>query len=165
MALVLNGSGTIAGLSAGGISDAGAIADAAMGAGAVLQVVQATTTTSFSTTSTSFVDSGFSASITPTSASSKVLVMFNGRLYVNAAGAEGAISIYRSGTPIWTGYTVFNSGAHIATHQSAVFLDSPATTSATTYALYMRASGGGFSLLPNGTNDGIATITLMEIAA
>ena len=135
-------------------------------AGSVLQVVQATTTTSSSTSSTSYVTTGFSASITPKFATSKILVNFNGRIYLNTAANEGSISIYRGGSSIWGGNSVFNSAGGIAAQQSINYLDSPATTSSTTYTLYIKIAGAGAIIfMPNGAADGIGTITLMEIAA
>ena len=64
MPIAINGSGTVTGISTGGISDAKAVADAAMPAGAILQVVS-TTKTDTASTSSSFADTGLSASITP----------------------------------------------------------------------------------------------------
>jgi hypothetical protein len=133
-------------------------------AGVVLQVVQATTTTAFSTSSNSYVTTGFSASITPKFSTSKILVNFNGRIYVNTTGNEGSISIYRGGSSIWGGNSVFNSAGGIAAQQSINYLDNPSTTSSTTYTLYIKTAGGAVILMPNGASDGIGTITLMEIA-
>ena len=75
MPVVVNGSGTVTGISTGGISDTKAVADAAMPAGAILQVQSTTKTDTFSTASTSQVDiTGFSVNITPISSSNKILV-------------------------------------------------------------------------------------------
>jgi hypothetical protein len=57
--------------------------------------------------------------------------------------------------------TVYNSGAAIAAQQSIWVYDSPATTSATTYTIYM-ASGTG-TLNPNGGTDGPYSLNLWEI--
>jgi hypothetical protein len=64
-------------------------------AGKVLQFVQATSTSAFSTSSGTPVTTGFSASITPTSSTSKILAVFNGRIYTPSAGVETRIEIWR----------------------------------------------------------------------
>ena len=81
MPISINGSWTISGISTGGISNTKAVADAAMPAGSILQVVHVTKTDHFSTTSTSFTDvTGMAASITPTSASSDIIIRFDVQL-------------------------------------------------------------------------------------
>ena len=69
MPLTLDGNGDIAGLVAG------ALPANVIGAGAVLQVVQATTTTAVTINTNTYTDTNLTASITPTSATSKVLVL------------------------------------------------------------------------------------------
>ena len=78
MALTLDGNGTMT-VGNGDITGlvAGALPSTVIGAGAVLQVVSSTLTTSTSSTSTTDVSIGLSASITPSSASSKIFVMYN----------------------------------------------------------------------------------------
>tara|TARA_B100001248_G_C27270173_1_gene402703 strand:- start:285 stop:854 length:570 start_codon:yes stop_codon:yes gene_type:complete len=78
MPIAINGSGTVTGISTGGISDTKAVADAAMPAGSILQVVHVTKTDHFTTTSTTYTDvTGMAASITPTSANSEIIVRFD----------------------------------------------------------------------------------------
>jgi hypothetical protein len=142
------------------------IPKAALPTGSVLQVVQATSTTSFSTTSASMVATGISASITPTSSSSKILVRMTVQVASSASGA--GIAIYRSTTSIWSPSTSDGSGFYgiypaIICLNNLEYLDSPATTSSTTYNLYMASRSGASSTV--GTNSAGTVITLMEIAA
>ena len=147
----------------------------------VLQVVQTTKTDTFTTTSTSKVDiTGMSVSITPTSSSSKILViasinyggtdynyycdLLRGSTVLNAP-ASGVNPCTVSLTGITTaGYAPIYSG-------NISFLDSPATTSSTTYKLQIACQSSGTFYLNrsnrNGASDSVcsSTITVMEIAA
>jgi hypothetical protein len=145
---------------------AGGAARANWGAGGVLQVVNATGTSALSTTSSTPVSLGFTASITPTSSTSKILVQFYGRVYRVTAGAESLVQIWRGGSSIQGGYTVYTNTTAIATLQTLIVLDSPATTSSVTYSLYGAIAGGGSTIInPNNSGDGIYGFVLMEIAA
>ena len=138
------------------------------GAFRVLQVVSANTATGSGTTTSSgsFVATGLTATITPTSASSKILIMFSqGNRKTNAnAGTEAQSKIYRGASAITntisTCYT--NSTLELRVMASYSYLDSPATTSATTYTIYGNNGGAGtasFDFFCSGS------ITLMEISA
>ena len=150
--------------------------------GTVLQVVSTTLTTSFSTSSTSMVDvTGLSLSITPTSASSKVLITVN---MSASAGAGGAVLFYqmvRGSTAIGIGttgganYNVTGAmySGDASTNQNFIYpssqlLDSPATTSATTYKIQISSNNGAQAVYVNKRSDNyvsaISTITAMEIA-
>ena len=148
-------------------------------AGNVLQVVQATYSTVASTTSGTFQDTGLSASITPTSSSSKILVLTSMyyQSYVtsgNARDTGGSFRFVRASTNIWTptNVTAYIDGGTGATLSfvpvnvwNLSYLDNPATTSATTYKVQFYAiSGSTMSINPGGSN-APSTITLMEIAA
>jgi hypothetical protein len=135
------------------------------GAGGVLQVVNATGTAALSTSSATPASLGFTASITPTSATSKILVQFYGRVYRAGAGAESRVQIWRGGASIQGGYTVFTASTSIAALQSVIVLDSPATTSSVTYSLYGSNTSGAMYVNPNSADDGIYGFVLMEIAA
>ncbi len=114
------------------------------------QVVSTLKTDSFSTTSTTFVDvTGVSVTITPSSASSTVLVIVSGVVGSNATDNFTPINLLRGSTNIAqsTGSTNFNQtlAPHITSTSltqpfSIVFLDSPATTSATTYKIQLRSN-------------------------
>jgi hypothetical protein len=139
--------------------------------GKVLQVVSATVTGSTSTTSGSFVDSGLTATITPSSASSKILVMVSmptGATYRSGSGttAYGSYALVRGATQInqaEMGVLNFatSGGFNIYTQPNFIHLDSPATTSATTYKVQYKSSVQIY------INDGTGTtsISLLEIGA
>jgi hypothetical protein len=150
----------------------------------ILQVVSATKSDTFTTTSTSFVDvTGFSASITPTSATSKILVLYN----LSGMQSDGALShsrLMRGATAINIGDAasarnrstsdlLSNTSSGVGTTSAGSFLDSPATTSATTYKMQVCTSGSGTTYVNRSATDSdvfnrsrtVSTITLMEIGA
>ena len=103
MPIAINGSGTVTGISVGGLPDgivdtdmiaAAAVTAPKRGPGAILQVVQHSFTTGqFTTTSNSYVDvTGFTQAITPTAASSKILVMLSCQVQTNPSGTYVTIS-------------------------------------------------------------------------
>ena len=119
-------------------------------AGKVLQVVQTVKTDTYSMSSGTFTDvTGLSVSITPSATSSKILVLvdlkFNGR-----AGLVSAHSrLMRDSTAIYVGDAAGNrqratsnavGDQEFVTAANSVFLDSPATTSSTTYKVQVRAN-------------------------
>ena len=170
MALVLDGNGTMT-VGNGDITGlvVGALPSNVIGTGAVLQVVNATTIAAISTSSTSFVTTGFSLSITPSSSSSKVFLLVNGGGGFNGdTGRSIWSTIYRGATNlgdatyglerIWSA-----SGATIAPHSMSV-LDSPATTSSTTYTCYFKSSAAA-NVDFSAADRGIISFTAMEIAA
>jgi len=135
-------------------------------AGTVLQVVNATLATAGSTTSTSFVDTGLTATITPKKASSKILVTAHlSGIFNQTQGQFLLAQLLRDATAIGeiagaTGYS--QSGGQSGGGAASIsYLDSPSTTSATTYKLQARVSGGA-SFWSN--NNSISSITLMEVA-
>ena len=81
MPIAINGSGTVTGISVGGLPDGCVDTDTlatSVTRGKILQIVQATKTDTFSDTSTNFVDvTGLSVSITPTISDSKILLQCN----------------------------------------------------------------------------------------
>jgi hypothetical protein len=160
------------------------IAKSVLPAGSVLQVVQGTTSTEVSISGTTYTDSGLSASITPTSATSKILVLVNQQVYHYAVSSTSILSgvrLLRNSTAILEPHTdgtgplepyleiigssqIYNSFRH-----NINFLDSPATTSSVTYKTQgrLRNTGGGRVLTFQTANtiNGTSTIILMEIAA
>jgi hypothetical protein len=139
-------------------------------AGAVLQVVSTTKSDVFTTTSGSYVDvTGLATTITPSSSSSKILVIAN-ISYSASNGRDGNFQILRNSTVIPTGVTgsVLNgvySYSMFSLAQS--YLDSPATTSATTYKIQVYVSAETIFINRRAldtTFTGQSTITLMEIA-
>ena len=149
--------------------------------GSVLQVVNALTNTAFSTTSTSLVDvTGLTVSITPTSSSSKILVIVN--LFLGESNSTISIwqlvrnstniAVGSGGTFNSTGAYVPDSGANASGSLASLginYLDSPATTSATTYKIQMLSNNGSAVYVNRRGNDtyavGTSGITIMEIAA
>ena len=140
-------------------------------AGCVLQVVNATYGVSLSTTSATYIDTGLTASITPSSATSKILVVVNmadvGKYGGTSTGGYGKTNIVRNSTQLiefskqfgYTGNTDSNSVGSV----SSSYLDSPATTSSTTYKIQYALLGSG--TLEINASSSTSTITLMEIAA
>ena len=146
------------------------------GGGKVLQVVQATYSTSVGIASTTRADSGLSASITPSSASSKILVMISQQTCVVRSGdaIKGSVYLMRNSTDILPsdqapGFTFSGSSyAEARTVWTYNYLDSPATTSSVTYKTQGKvnntANGGMIYFQLQGT-DGPSTMILMEIGA
>lgn len=147
---------------------------AAGGGGKVLQVVNATVSTQASTTSTSFQDTGLTATITPTSSSSKVLVMLlqNGVAKTNDGGVR--LKLFRDATDLgqfqasaaYTNSTAWSDVGSVGFN----YLDTPATTSATTYKTQFRSGSSSATayvqLIGANTADmAISSIVLMEIGA
>ena len=148
------------------VANAG-IATTKLGAGAVLQVVQATDQTTRTTTSTSFVTGSntLSVSITPSSASNKILIYVSHYAY-NSGGNNCCSTIFRGATDLGgtNGFALMSSGNGIVDVNSFYsFLDSPNTTSSTTYQVYFKTTNAiTTSYICNGNLK--ATIIAMEIA-
>jgi len=138
---------------------------AAIATGKVLQVVQGSNSTQMSTTSTSLVDTGLTASITPSSSSNKVLII------VDAQGQFGSNTgfgnaIVRGSTAIFqtNNYSNYDSDStQTNTRASYCYLDSPSTTSSTAYKLQVLVYNPGTVIQNDGNNK--TTMTLMEIEA
>jgi hypothetical protein len=148
------------------------------GGGKILQVVSATYATATTTTSTSFVTTNLAATITPTSATSKILVLTQSEVEKGRGTTTGdtdvmVSAIYRGGSAVWTGSSSLrvripvttNSSPNVLidTVQSLVYLDSPATTSATTYTVYFKIDSDGNATYHNGNST--SSIILMEVGA
>ena len=151
-------------------------------AGAVLQVVSTTKTTVFTMSSATFATvTGLTATITPSSTASKILVMatIQGVGTDQANAGETGYQIVRDTTAIavntdasggkFTGQlSRRNTGSSAASVFSATnFLDSPATTSAITYAIQVRNASAG-TVYVNRDVDGtgsVSSITLFEVSA
>jgi hypothetical protein len=158
----------------------------AMPAGSVLQVISVTKTDFFSTASSSYVDvTGVSATITPRSTLSKILVTITGGCASSGSpNGFGYGVILRGSTQIGIGDSrgpaqrttmdlAFGNPAaivEIAKPFAVTLLDSPATTSATTYKLQVRSTvnslgiGGSWSTSDGNRSNLPTIITLMEIA-
>ena len=132
----------------------------------VVQVVEVQNTTSSSTTSTSFVDSGLSASITPKFSTSKILCQISAGIGNTGTSADIVIQVLRGSTQVLECARLsFNTGGHGNAQQFFQVLDSPSTTSATTYKVQMKADGGTTRLNDSASNgNGSSSIVLQEIA-
>ena len=149
------------------------ISDLGLPAGSVLQVVQTTSASSLTTTSATFVTLNLAATITPSSASSKILMLFTTGAQ-NTTGSNGTIiTLYRGsiatgtnlGDSTWGfgNFGVNNAPADsLISPFSIVYLDSPNTTSATTYTPAGRAGSGTNLITSFGGSRG--SFILMEIA-
>jgi len=200
MAIVISGTaGTISGISTGGLPDgcvdadtlgtdsvtaaklkSDAITTGDLPSGSVLQVVNGSTSTGVATTTTgTYIDTGITATITPSSTSSKILVLVNicgiwrnsgqsyNRMGIRILRGSTAIGGAGSGNEAlaqhWAGDTVDHrlAGAMYSTY------DSPSTTSATTYKVQFQAevvsSGTGLAVQKD-SNSGESNIFLYEIA-
>ena len=146
-----------------------AVNTALAGSGGVLQVVNATYSTQSSTTSTSYIDTGLTASITPSSSSSKILVIVHQTGIGKVAGGGGyriAINLLRGSTQL----TQFELGSaytsssliNIIGGTGVCYLDSPSTTSSTTYKTQYKGFDGG--TVYTQYDSCTSSITLMEIA-
>ena len=164
--------------SGGTITNSGSMS----GFGKVLQVVQTHKSDTFTSTSTSFADiTGLSASITPSSASNKILVL----VHISGVGVPGTTQVFcqlnRDGSAIGVGDAAGNrtqtSGSTMLVNDSNSiatnafnYLDSPSTTSSITYKIQMKVSAStGYINRSLGDTDsagrprGTSSITLMEI--
>jgi hypothetical protein len=142
------------------------------GGGKILQVIQGTTTASTVSTSTSFVDSGLSASITPSATSSRIIVI----VYHPACGITGSsatgmtFNIMRNSTQISFDSDNFLCGA-TSYSQYRIFpfnisiVDSPSTTSAITYKTQLQAVSSSNTIGINTFGTGVSRIILMEVSA
>ncbi len=151
------------------------------GGGKILQVVQTYYTTIFSSTSTSYVDVGLSATITPSSTSNKILILT--QLSVGCSSTNSvSFRLYNGSSEITaaTNANVTNGGALIAAinHPSGAqydidqipnnFLYTSNTTSATTIKVYGKTDDGTFYINRYGYSTSVgggSSITLMEVGA
>ena len=135
------------------------------GAGKVIQAVVGTSGAAY-TTSTSYVTTGMSVSITPTSATSKILILTHAMMWqTNAyANCNSYTALFRNGANLVSGadWTI-TAGQPQYSAIAITHLDSPATTSATTYAVYFRNDSGGNAAFNSGGNSG--SIIALEITA
>jgi len=138
---------------------------AAPGGGKVLQVVTATDSANYSVTSTSFVNSsnGLTVDITPSSATSKIFVQVSIANIFGQGGQNLFMTIYRDSTNLGGSNGMgINGGFDESVPCSMSILDSPATTSATTYQVYSKVTGGTSDY---GNGNAVSTITAFEIGA
>jgi hypothetical protein len=151
------------------LAGTGGVLDRLERTGNILQVVNATYSTLTSSATSTWIDTGLTASITPTSASNKVLVLIsqNGcakdtnNTFLTLKLLRGSTDvIVIEGQASFNGVTTANSIGSIST----AYLDSPATTSSVTYKTQFR-SGGNATKVEVQASSSTSTITLLEVAA
>jgi len=141
------------------------------GGGKLLQVVTATYATEVSTSSASFVDSGLTATITPTLSTSTILVLVNQQIGLTSTQNDQIMIdgyIVRGATNIYNWIAEIQGAAYsnvlrYRNNDTFIYRDSPATTSATTYKTRFRSAAYGTVFTQPEART--STITLMEIGA
>jgi hypothetical protein len=138
-------------------------------AGAVLQVVNASTSALATNSTMTYADTGLTATITPKFNTSKILVLVSQSCFKSNGNLNNAVNIklFRGATDFgrivyaqgYTGTTIENYG-----QAATQYLDSPATTSATTYKTQFSNNAAAATVTVQPDNFGLSTITLMEIA-
>ena len=117
-----------------------------LSAGKVLQVVQGAYASQTSTTGTTYVTTGLSASITPSSTSNKILVFGYLNAFYTYGGAPvgGYIALYRDSSSIVgpAGWVYSASTTGLSSSMPFNTLDSPSSTSSVTYEVYFKRSHG-----------------------
>jgi hypothetical protein len=135
--------------------------------GHVIQVVQSSTSTMVSNTSTTYVDTGLSATITPKFATSKIFVVINQHVFKGVTATENAVNlrILRGATQIFQAGSLLRTAStvEINSYQPLQILDSPNTTSAITYKTTV-ANNTAANQVQVQNNSNPSYITLMEIA-
>jgi len=134
----------------------------------VLQVVQGSTSTQVAVTSTgSTTATGLSVSITPLFSTSKILVFVSQNVFIQGSSQNaGTIYLYRNGSQIGTtgSYPIWaTNSSETGQIYNISYLDSPATTSSTTYATY-QSMYSGTKMATQRDGGTASTIILMEIA-
>ena len=136
--------------------------------GHILQVISASTTTNVAVATTSWTDTTLSASITPTSSDSKILIVLTQHVYHSRYG--GSLRILRDATSIYEPsaiYAIYNdTGADtgIREYVTINYLDAPASTSSLTYKTQFAHYTGGSTNYLQASGMFQSDITLMEIA-
>ena len=137
-------------------------------AGAVLQVVNAQTTTYASSASRAWVPTTLTATITPKFATSNILVLLNQNGLSKNNNTSVYLQLLRNGSllavPCYNGGYTANTSANYIPSAAISYLDSPATTSATTYSTQFASRGGSVNGVAVQDSNETSTITLLEIA-
>ena len=182
MAVAINGSGTITGVSVGGLPDGivdtdmiatSAVTAAKRGTGAILQVVSSTYTTSTNNTTTTYADTGLTGTIS-ISANSHVLIMVTQPyvLFKTSSQAFGDIRLLRASTAIResNGKQIGiigegSSGRRISGYYNISFLDEGASTGSNTYKTQMKVNDSSDTpKILTSDDSSPATMILMEVA-
>jgi hypothetical protein len=141
------------------------------GGGKVLQVVSATYSTQTINSTTSYADTGLTATITPTLNTSKILCLVTQSGVYKQLGADNFcyVQLLRGASSIIEferqGGRTETSATNAIGAASTAYLDSPATTSATTYKTQFKSELAGGASVRVQANSSVSTITLLEIGA
>jgi len=139
----------------------------ATGFGKILQVVNATITGVNSTTGTTYVTSSVTAAITPSSTSSKIIVMVCSSVYISGANQQASTTIFRGSTNLGNSargiVQYWDTGDLFQGNATMMLTDSPSSTSAVTYALYFRKLSAGGAAVYIGVDNTTQFITLLEV--
>ena len=152
--------------------------------GKILQVLSANKLDTFTSTSTTPVDvTGLSVSITPSATSSKILIFCqisgdgliasNGSMFRLLRGSTDILAPTSPGSRSSGALSLFTTNSSTVDNGTIVYLDSPATTSATTYKIQgFSTSAGTFYINRSSTDTDnssfmrtVSTITVMEVSA
>lgn len=158
------------------------------GSGQIVKQIQTVTKTdTFTTTSTSWVDlTGFSVNITPTNSANKIMILCDLKMTATSASNGSSFRLVRNGTAINVGDAAGSrtqatggwedtptSGQYMIYSENAMFLDSPATTSAVTYKVQVILNDNIGTLVVNRTGPDTdsasyvrtaSNLTVMEMA-
>ena len=138
---------------------------AAIPTGKVLQIVMGTTGTQTTNGTNDWLDTSLTVNITPSSSSSKVYIAVSqNEVYTTSSNVGVSLRLLRGSTSIcqFANYVSYSS-ADDFNGESCNFLDTPSTTSALTYKIQFKPSGGNATIKAQ-SNNGVSTITVMEIA-
>ena len=136
--------------------------------GGVIQVVNATYSSGASNSTNTYADTGLTASITPKFSTSKVLVIVEqAGIQKSTSDTYANLKLQRNGSDLiafsnGTGYNGTIVSNYVG-NSGATYLDSPATTSSTTYKTVFNSGNNNASVTCQ-ANGSVSTITLMEIA-
>lgn len=164
------------------LTNASSVTSSQLPAGSIIQVIQSTKTDATTVTSTSYVDvTGLSLSITPSSTSSRILIMYSVDAGTNGDVAHGYGTLVRNSTEIFKADAagirrcatfVVNTNGQGQYTFSGSYIDSPSTTSATTYKIQVLSSNGTAIAINRSGRDenqlgydgrAVSSITAMEI--
>lgn len=140
------------------------------GGGKLLQVVQATTTTQTSTNGQTYIDSTLTATITPSATTSKIIIMTYQSISLirgTVSDANGNVNLVRDSTEIIAAANPnieYNNDSNHRWPFSINYMDSPSTTSATTYKTQIKSGSTSHTIYAQ-PNSLVSVMILMEIGA
>jgi hypothetical protein len=134
------------------------------GAFRVLQVLQGTTTTQIENAGTAYADTGATVTITPQSATSKILVIAATAIYMQQSDCTVTVQVLRGATSLGTSVQNDSSGANAHQTSTIVFLDTPNSTSALTYKTQWKNGNAGKSSYVSNAST-LCSVTVLEISA